>query len=257
MARITVGRLANHLAGVPALILAGGLGSRLRAAVPHTPKVLAPIHGRPFLSRLLDQLADASLRRVVLLTGHQADAVEKTIGVRCGPLRIEYSREQSPLGTGGAIRQALERIQEQTILLLNGDSYCHVDLAAFHAGHRRSRADLSIVTVRVNDASRFGQVRCVGDGTVVGFEEKSQVAQPGWINAGIYLIQRHLLAALPTGESSSLERDWLPRWTRTNKVMGFASPGPFLDIGTPESYVAAEAFFASSARHVVQRQAAG
>ena len=257
MARFTVARLANHLAGVPALILAGGLGTRLRAAVPRTPKVLAPIRGRPFLAYLLDQLAEASLRRVLMLTGHQADAVETTFGGRCGPLRLEYAREPSPLGTGGAVRQAIERIEDQLILLLNGDSYCQADLKAFHAFHRRSRADLSMVMVRVDDAGRYGQVRCAPGGKIVGFEEKTASTQPGWINAGIYLIQRHLVTALPLGQPSSLERDWLPRWTQSRNVMGFASPGPFLDIGTPEAYAAAEMFFASSARRLVKRQAAG
>ena len=244
MTRITVARLSNHLAGVPALILAGGLGMRLRAAVPNTPKVLAPIRGRPFLAYLLDQLAAASLRHVVLLTSHQADAVEKTIGMRRGPLRLEYSREPSPLGTGGAVRQALQRIDRPTILLMNGDSYCRVDLAALHSFHRRRRADLSMVTARVDDASRFGRVRLREDGRIVGFAEKTAAAASGWINAGVYLIQRHLLEELPIETPTSLERDWLPRWIATKNVMGFPSAGPFFDIGTPESYAAAASFFA-------------
>ena len=256
MTRITVARLSQHLAGVPAAILAGGLGTRLRARVPQVPKVLAPIHGRPFLSFVLEQLAKASIRRAVLLTGHRADAVEATLGQRAGPLRITYSRELTPLGTGGAVRQALPRLDADTILLLNGDSYCHVNLPALHAQHRRSRADLSMVVTEVADAGRFGAVRFRADGSILGFTEKTGVAGPGWINAGICLVQRRLLEEMPAGQCCSLERDWLPRWIAGRTVMAFRTPGPFLDIGTPESYAAAESFFASST-NVVMRHAAG
>ena len=118
----TIVRGPRRLAEVPVLILAGGLGTRLKSAVPDLPKVLAPVRGRPFLAYVLDRLASASLRRVVMLTGYRADEVEQTFGVHCGPLTLEYSREDAPLGTGGAVRNALERLDDRALLLLNGDS---------------------------------------------------------------------------------------------------------------------------------------
>lgn len=246
MTRIAVARLSNHLAGVPAFILAGGLGTRLREAVSHVPKALAPIHGRPFLAYLLDQLSTTAVRRVVLLTGHHAEAIESVLGARHGALRLEYSREPTPLGTGGAVRQALGRVDAQTILLLNGDSYCRVDLAAAYAFHRRNRADLTMVAVHQNDARRFGQIRLAGDRRIMGFQEKAADIEAGWINAGIYFAQRNLLEELPTDQPCSLERDWLPRWVAARNVMGFNNPGPFIDIGTPESYADALRFFAAT-----------
>ena len=236
------------LTSIPAVILAGGLGMRLRAAVADVPKVLAPVYGRPFLAHVLERLAAASLRRVVLLTGYRAEEVERTFGARCGPLRLEYSRETRPLGTGGALRQAFERLDTPTILLLNGDSCCDVDLQGFFIWHRRRRADLTIAAARVTDAGRFGLVRLTTESKVVGFAEKSTAAGPGWINAGVYLIQRRLLEAMPRGQSLSLEREWLPRWIATERVLGFKCAGPFLDIGTPESYAAAESFFVNPKR---------
>jgi NDP-sugar pyrophosphorylase family protein len=244
----TIDRAATRLSDIPAVILAGGLGTRLRAAVADVPKVLAPVHGRPFLTHVLERLAAASVRRAVLLTGYRADEVERTIGMRCGPLGLEYSRETRPLGTGGALRQGLERLDAPTILLLNGDSCCDIDLQQFLAWHRRRRADLTMAVARVTDASRFGRVQLNTEGKIVRFVEKCATARPGWINAGVYLIQRRLLEAMPTGQSLSLEREWLPRWLVTERVLGYRCAGPFLDIGTPESYSAAESFFERSTR---------
>src|SRR5688572_12137748 len=121
--RLIAGRLPQRIADVPALILAGGLGTRLRSAVPESQKVLAPVQRRPFLARLLDQLSAAGLRRALLLTGHRADEVERTLGTQYGSLRLEYSREETPLGTAGAVRQALKLVTKPTFLLVNGDSY--------------------------------------------------------------------------------------------------------------------------------------
>jgi D-glycero-alpha-D-manno-heptose 1-phosphate guanylyltransferase len=244
----TLDRFATRLSDIPAVILAGGLGTRLRAAVADVPKVLAPVHGRPFLTHVLERLAAASLRRAVLLTGYRADDVERTIGTRCGPLRLEYSRETRPLGTGGALRQALACLDGPTILLLNGDSCCDIDLPLFFAWHRRRCADLTMAVARVADASRFGRVQLSTEGKVVRFVEKAAAARPGWINAGVYLIQRRLLESMPPGQSLSLEREWLHRWITTERVLGFRCAGPFLDIGTPESYAAAESFFESPTR---------
>jgi len=241
--RLIAGRLPQRIADVPALILAGGLGTRLRSAVPQTQKVVAPVQRRPFLARLLDQLSAAGLRRAMLLTGHGADEVERTLGVQYGSLRLEYSREATPLGTAGAVRHALKLVTKPTFLLVNGDSYCNVDLQAFFEFHRGRRADLSMAIARVDDAGRYGQVRFDAEDRLTSFEEKNAAAGAGWINTGVYLIQRELFQNVPKGAPQSLERDWLPRWTTSKIVVGFRCTGPFLDIGTPESYAAAQDYF--------------
>jgi NDP-sugar pyrophosphorylase family protein len=227
---------------ITAAILAGGMGTRLRSAVPDRPKVLAPVGGRPYLAYLLDQLAAALIREVVLLTGHGAGQVRDALGDSHAGLRLVYSAEPGPLGTGGALGHALPHLSAPTVLLLNGDSYCDVDLEAFARFHRTESGGVSLVVVRVPDASRFGQVRLGSSGRVLRFEEKGATQGPGWISAGVYLIDRALVAEVPSGPLS-LERDLLPRWVAERHVHGFRCDGRFLDIGTPQSYALAEQFF--------------
>lgn len=229
--------------GISTAVLAGGLGTRLRSAVADRPKVLASVLGRPFLSHLLDPLARVGIREVVLLTGHRADQVRDILGEEYSGIRLIHSAEPMPLGTGGAIRHALPSLVSETILLFNGDSFCDVDLRAFHHFHQTLKSGVSMVLARVSDASRYGSVRITPEGRVIRFEEKSSQAGPGWINAGVYLLRRDLLEDLPTGQAISLERDLLPNWVEEGRVHGFRGAGRFLDIGTPESYAEAEAFF--------------
>ncbi len=134
-------------AGVPVAILAGGLGTRLRPAIGEHPKVLAEIDGRPFIAYLLDQVAAAGFRDVVLCVGWRAEEVERALGSAHGPLRLRYSREPEPLGTAGALRLALPALTGETVVVMNGDSYCDTDLVAawrWHCG-RASEATLLLV----------------------------------------------------------------------------------------------------------------
>ncbi|HKI38700.1 MAG TPA: nucleotidyltransferase family protein [Gemmataceae bacterium] len=225
---------------VSVAILAGGLGTRLRSVVSDRPKVLAPVGGRPYLTYLLDQLASAAIPEVVLLAGYGAGQIRDALGETYGPMRLVYSVEPAPLGTAGALRLALPHLPSSTVLLLNGDSYCDVDLGAFRRCHR---GGASLALARVPDASRFGQVRVGRDGRVIRFEEKGAADGPGWVNAGIYLLDRSLIEEIPPRRPTSLERDLLPGWVLARCVRGFRCGGRFLDIGTPQSYAEAEDFF--------------
>jgi NDP-sugar pyrophosphorylase family protein len=139
----------------------------------------------------------------------------------------------------------LPQLAASTVLLMNGDSFCEVDLAAFTDCHRRHAADLSLVLTRVADPSRYGQVQVTGDGRVVRFGEKRPATGPGWINAGVYLLERRLIEAIPPGRPVSLEHEMIPAWLdRGLAVYGYPCTGRFLDIGTPSAYAAAEKFFA-------------
>jgi NDP-sugar pyrophosphorylase family protein len=158
-------------------------------------------------------------------------------------MRLAYSPEPSPLGTAGALRRALPHLPSPTVLLLNGDSYCPASLPDFLVFHRRQAADLSLVLTGTEDCSRFGQVRVAPGGHVLGFEEKRQASGPGWINAGIYLINRPLIEEVPPDRPASLERDLFPAWAGRKRCFGYPGPAAFLDIGTPESYARAETFF--------------
>jgi D-glycero-alpha-D-manno-heptose 1-phosphate guanylyltransferase len=242
MGRLSV---ARKRLGVSAAILAGGLGTRLRPVIADRPKVLAPVHGRPYLTFLLEQLAAALVEEVVLLTGFQADLVRGTLGEVYGGMRVLYSEESVPLGTAGAIRWALPKLSAPTVLLLNGDSYCDVNLTVFHNFHDRCAAHVSLVLARVPGASRFGKVCVDNHSRVKRFEEKTAVHATNWINAGIYLLERPLIEEIPMGRRLSLEHDLFPAWVERFRFCGFRCAGRFLDIGTPQAYAEAERFFPS------------
>jgi NDP-sugar pyrophosphorylase family protein len=231
---------------VSVAILAGGLGTRLRRAVADRPKVLAPVAGRPFLCYLLDLLSRWAIREVVLLTGHRAAQVQAALGEAYEGMRLVYSVEDTPLGTAGALRLALPLLPAANVLLLNGDSFCEFDLASLCRHHDEKGAGASLALCEVADTTRFGRVQLDGHGRVVRFEEKGGGGR-GWINAGVYLLRRELVAAMAAGRPLSLERDVLPGWVDSRQVWGQRTSGRFLDIGTPQSYAQAEAFFAEQA----------
>jgi len=234
------------IASIPAAILAGGLGTRLQTVVADRPKVLARVGDRPFASHLLDWLEAAGLRDVVLLTGHRALQVEKELGESHGSLELRYSPEATPLGTGGAIRAALPLLHAPRLLVLNGDSFCDVDLPAFLERHGECQAPVSILLARADDTSRYGRARLGTDGRIKRFEEKQAAAGPGWINAGIYLLERALAAEIPANRPVSLEREMLPLWAGQGRLFGYPSAARLLDIGCPASYAAADEFLAST-----------
>jgi D-glycero-alpha-D-manno-heptose 1-phosphate guanylyltransferase len=234
--------MTASLGNLTGAILAGGFGTRLRSRVADRPKVLAPVHGRPYLTYLLDQLTSAGVREVVLLTGYMADMVQSTLGDTYQDMRLLYSPEPAPLGTGGALRLALPFIATSGVLLLNGDSYCDVPLPAFWDAHRRQRGAVSLTLCEVSDTARFGRVHLAGD-RVTRFEEKREAGGAGWINAGVYIIDRAAIDEIPSGRPVSLEREMFPAWASHGRVHGFCCTGRFLDIGTPASYAEAETFF--------------
>lgn len=236
-------RRAGVLRDTTTVILAGGLGTRLQAALPGRPKVLAPVLGVPFLGRLLEHLAANGIRDVVLCTGHRAEEVEAFAGngSRWG-LGIRYSVEAAPLGTGGALKNAADLIASSPFLALNGDSFVKVDLAPFLEEHVRTGASATILLAHVEDRSRFNSVRVSEDSRVLAFEEKG-VAGRGLINAGLYALERTILDRIAPSGFVSLETGILPALAG-NGLFGFAVDAPFLDIGTPESLADAQRFFA-------------
>ena len=236
------------LSATTAVILAGGLGTRLQSVVADRPKVLAEIHGRAFLTYLLDSLETAGLKHVVLCTGFRGDLVRSTLGSRYGSLELEYSQEETPLRTGGALRRALPFFRSDPVLVLNGDSFCAVDLEPFWRFHHAKKARASIVLIEVADCSRYGRVCTDNNDRIDSFEEKQPTVVPGWINAGIYLLCRDWVGKIPGDRPISLEREVFPGWTGA-EFFGFQGRGRFLDIGTPETYAAAAQFFSNWTAH--------
>lgn len=235
------------LTDTTAVILAGGLGTRLRGVLPGVPKVLAAVSGRPFLTYLLDQLGLYGIREAVLCTGYLGDQIRDKIGERYrSHLHLKYSREEQPLGTGGAVRQALGLCISDPILVMNGDSYVDVDLIGFLKWFCKGDVEAALVLSKMPDTSRYGRVEAGAGGLITGFVEKMASAGPGWINSGVYLLRKSVLLSLSEGQFSSLERDLFPRLACVARLYGYPTAGKFIDIGTPESYLLAEEFFGTT-----------
>lgn len=230
------------LASITGVILVGGRGTRLRPVLPDRPKVLARVLGRPFLTYLLEQLAQAGVGQVVLCTGYLGEQVRQEMGDKYGSLNLEYSWEEEPLGTGGAVRRALAHCASDPVLVMNGDSFIDADLASFYQWFTEKELPAALLLTWVPETSRYGRVMVGEAGLVAGFEEKGAHPGPGWINAGVYLLRRRVLLPFPEGQFFSLERDLLPRWMGKG-LHGYPAGSNFIDIGTPESYFLAEQFF--------------
>ncbi len=226
------------------VILAGGLGTRLQSVVADRPKVLAEINGRPYLAYLLDQLAEARIRRVVLCTGYKGDMVKACFGYTYGSLQLTYSQETQPLGTAGALKLAAQFFDSDPVLVMNGDSYCQLDFKAAYAFHLRKSAQATMVLATVPDVERYGQVNTNDPGWIVAFEEKGAKTGPGWINAGIYFLSPTLITNLPANKPLSIERDLFPTLT-DGALLAYRSSGKFIDIGTPASFQNAAQFLAA------------
>jgi len=225
---------------ISAIILAGGLGTRLREVVTDVPKPLAPVGGQPFLDILLEQLATSGcISHVVLAIGHLAEKVVATYQGRTEfGFSIGFSIEQELLGTGGAINLALAKTVSPLVLALNGDSYVDVDLQSLIAAHQAHGGAMTMVLRQVADANRYGSVTIDASNRVVSFAEKSPAQLGGLINAGVYLFRRELFAGLSEHQVISLERDLFPKFLAEG-VYGFVSNGRFIDIGIPETYAQA------------------
>lgn len=222
------------LSRITAAILAGGLGTRLKSVVADRPKVLAEIADRPFLSYLLDKLIYTGVKRVVLCTGYMANHIEKEFGYSYGTLSLFYSEEKTPLGTAGALRNAEELLESESILVMNGDSYCDVDIKTFWQWHSNNNSTGSLLLVKMLEANRYGCIQTDQSNMIIQFKEKGKQSTEGWINAGIYLLKKELIKSIPGNRSVSLEREMFPLWLSKNLIFGYKCSDAFIDIGIPE-----------------------
>jgi NDP-sugar pyrophosphorylase family protein len=218
-----------------AIILAGGLGTRLGTLTADLPKPMLPIAGRPFVEYVILQLKRSGYRSIVFACGHRSEDIRRYFGDgrRLG-LSIQYSNESEPLGTGGAIRRAAAAVSGGPLLVMNGDSFFDIDPRAVH-GAVRDDVILAMALAAVPDAGRFGRVRLSADGSIVGFTAHDDTSGEGTINAGIYGLGWATLELIGDGPAS-LEHEVLPSLVGRG-LSGMASAGFFVDIGLPETYV--------------------
>jgi mannose-1-phosphate guanylyltransferase len=238
------------LAALDVLVIAGGLGSRIQPVLGDTPKLLAPVAGRPYLVFLLDWLRRFGARRIVLGLGHQAQAVVDFLDRNKSAhddLTVVTVSEPRPLGTAGAARFARPQLRSDPVLVMNGDSFADADLCAFVEHHRRAKARATLLCAEVDDAGRYGRVELDGNGRIRGFIEKDpNFHGRSAVSAGVYLFSASLLDEIAAGEASSLEREVFGS-APAGSLDAFAGRFAFIDIGTPESLARAERLIGSNA----------
>ena len=224
-----------------AVVLVGGEGTRLRPITETIPKPLVPLMDRASLDHVLDHLARHGVHEVVLSSSYLEEPFRAFVQGRHGDPAITWITETEPLGTGGAIVNALADLGgDETFLALNGGILTDLDLTAIVAMHRERGAAATIALTHVEDARPFGLVPTEPDGRVTEFREKPAEPVPGDINAGTYVLEASALEGWPRGENASIERDIFPRLISEGRpVYGFVSDAYWLDLGTPEKYLQA------------------
>lgn len=221
------------------IILAGGLGTRLSAVLPDTPKCLAPIGDRPFLEAILQYLKSQPCGPISLALGLHYQKVESYLHTQNYFKTYKISVENTPLGTGGAIQLALKGIESDRVLILNGDTFFPIDFSTLMSFHTQQRTPITIALKEMENFDRYGTVHLSKSGFVQQFNEK-KYCHKGLINGGIYLIETAFLKKLNLGDSFSFEKEILEKYTTTQQISGYTFDSYFLDIGIPEDYQKAQ-----------------
>ncbi|MBR1550071.1 MAG: nucleotidyltransferase family protein [Bacteroidales bacterium] len=219
-----------------AIVLAGGFGTRLQSVVSDVPKPMAPVAGRPFLTYVLDRLGRQGYDHVVLATGYLHEKVEAFFGKEYQGIAIDYARELSPLGTGGAMVNALQHCHGEKVTVLNGDTLFDIDHNSLIDFAEEKHTRLAIVLRKVEDAGRYGSVEIDGDGRITAFREKDPASGAGFINGGIYRVSRSLFDGYGVGQPFSFEKELMQQRFHDEKYYAYADGAYFIDIGIPDDY---------------------
>lgn len=229
---------------IDVVILCGGKGTRLQPVVTECPKPMASIGGRPFLEILIERLAKHGFRRFILCTGYKQEQIishfRNCSSVSGNDVEIVFSEEDTPLGTAGAVKNAQEHLRSSTFLVMNGDTFCDLDFREFVTMHESREAELSIALCIKPDSGDCGLVFIDSSGRVMSFNEKTDVTG-GYVNAGVYIMNKSLLNYIPEGRAFSMEYDFIPSVLH-RPCFGYVTNADFLDIGTPERYLQAYLF---------------
>lgn len=229
------------------LILAGGLGTRLRQVVQNVPKPMAPIQNRPFLEYLLDDWIQKGFSDFYLLTCHQAQKIEYHFQGEYKQSEIHTIKEPEPLGTGGALLYALDQINtSEELIVINGDTFFEIDFEQMLKFHREKNSSLTLGLRQVESNDRYSGIEINNEGVIKNFSQREKGSSQLLINAGVYLLNPDLFKRddFIVGEKFSLEDDLFPKLIQSGSVYGFPSSGKFIDIGIPQDYAKAQHFFA-------------
>ncbi|MDD2293174.1 MAG: HAD-IIIA family hydrolase [Bacteroidales bacterium] len=223
------------------IILAGGLGTRLRDVVPDLPKCMAPVAGKPFLYYLISTLDGAGFDHIILSLGYMHEEIEHWLSGLITDVKISIVVENSPLGTGGAVKLALNEAREEDVFVFNGDTFFTVDYAKMMELHRNSGAQATIALKKMYNFSRYGSVGLDKKNNQITYFAEKQYCDSGLINAGIYIINKTELSQFM--DRFSLEKDYFENIVYSGYLSGFVSDGYFIDIGVPEDYAIAQQDF--------------
>lgn len=231
--------------GKEAIILAGGLGTRLREAVPDLPKVMAPVAGRPFISYIIDHLRMQGITHFVFSLGFKAEIIEQYLKESYPTLNYVTVTEPEPLGTGGGIRLALQKAKGDEVLIVNGDTLFKVDVENLFARHQQNEAECTLTLKPMSDFDRYGVVQLDENARVLSFQEKRQYSE-GLINGGVYLLSKEKFFRRSFPPVFSFEKDYLEAWCHEGTFYGAVQDGYFIDIGIPADYEKAQKDLAPS-----------
>jgi D-glycero-alpha-D-manno-heptose 1-phosphate guanylyltransferase len=222
-----------------AIILAGGMGTRLRDAVPDLPKCMAPVIGKPFLQYVLDYCRQQGIERIIFSLGYKHEVIEAYATEHCKDLTVVYSIEETPLGTGGAIKKACGFANDDTVVVLNGDTLFQVNLEKMTGFHHLCAAHCTLALKPMTNFDRYGIVELNKDDSIQQFKEK-QWTEAGTINGGVYLlhVEKFLQESLP--EIFSFEKDYLETYYQHRRMYGYIQDSYFIDIGIPEDFQRAQ-----------------
>jgi len=222
-----------------AIVLAGGLGTRLRSCISDIPKPMAPVNGKPFLFYLLEYLKRQEIERVILSVGYKYESILNYFGNTFQGISLIYSIENAPLGTGGAISLALKKCKNKNIFILNGDTYFPIPLYKLKENQDQSGAEITIALKKMTKANRYGIVRLEKNSKITSFSEKEIEAQT-LINGGVSILDREKFEKRTFAGKYSFEKDYLEKTVKQGCISGIAFNSYFMDIGIPESYEKAQ-----------------
>lgn len=218
-----------------AIVLAGGLGTRLKSEVPGLPKCLAPVAGKPFLDWLLGYYRNQGISRFVFALGYMKEDIEKFVESRFSPPEYTFSLEHEPLGTGGAIYQACKHVGSRDVVVLNADTFFGLNLKEIFSFHQDRESTCTVALKHMQRVDRYGTVELNSQQQVIGFSEKKYM-ESGLINGGVYILHVPSFLYMSFPAIFSFEKDYLEKKYRDENIFGIVSPGYFIDIGIPEDY---------------------
>lgn len=224
------------------VILCGGKGSRLQEVVNDRPKPMAQINETPFLEILIKCFSGFGFRRFILCTGYMSEAIDQYYKDQGGDLQIVISNEDEPLGTGGAVKNAEKKIRSKHFIVANGDSFCQVDLSEMLDLHFQRQALMTMAVIESTETKEAGLVHLDDSHMIKAFQEKTEGIEKGYVNTGIYILERDVLSRIKANEKSSLEYDLFPELTNAD-CYGYVAKEELFDIGTPQRLEKARKFF--------------